>query len=168
MRLFLTAFVLAASTGLSQAEPSELSFVSTGVSISYGSRGLAFGAEISGGVPFIEEPIYAGTAIGFDIAPWSETWGRLYLEVEGGALIAGAGIGPAWLFGGPEPGHHLQFTPYLSGGGFACEDVEPFLIVAPYYRYTSQRERRGLHEAGTFVKGLMFPNGRRDRGVCIH
>lgn len=152
----------------SEAGSDDVNFVSAGIAISYGTRGWAFGVEISAGVPLVEPPAYVGTAIGFDVAPSSDTWGRLYLEAEAGALIFGAGAGPAWLFGGPERGAHVQLTPYFAVGKVECEDVEPFLVIAPFYRYTSRRERDGLHEIGVFTKGLALLNGRRDHGICFH
>src|SRR5215203_2824529 len=114
MRSILKLLVLLMTAAPSRANADDLDFLSTGVSVSWGSRGFAFGVELSAGTTLVEEPAYIGTAIGFDVAPWSATWGRLYLEVEAGAVIFGAGAGPAWLFGGPEPGAHAQFTPYLA------------------------------------------------------
>ncbi|MBA3462032.1 MAG: hypothetical protein H0T46_18880 [Deltaproteobacteria bacterium] len=149
-------------------------FVSAGLAVGYGTRGWVLGIEISGGVfPRSLEGGHVGLASGFELATSaaeSDPWGRLYLEGEGGFVLGGAGFGPAVLFGKSREVTY-QFTPYVA---FSPELVpnagseEPFTVIGFFYRITPLGERCPLHDGGTFVKSLWFPNGRTDRGISIH
>jgi hypothetical protein len=152
-------------------------FVSAGVSVGFGTRGLVVGVEVSAGryLDVTDGIGYTGLAGGFEIAtaPGShEPRGRLYGELELGALFGGAGVGPTLLFDrqrGREVG--VQMTPYLAVSPELVPNAgseEPFVVYAPFYRYTYRACDRGLHDGGVFVKSLWFPNGRWDRGISIH
>ena len=149
-------------------------FISAGLVLSGGSRGVTIGVEVSGGSIDDSSGAYAGAAIGFDWAPHSEDLPvRLYLEGEGGWTAFGLGIGPAFFFNGKPVG--IQFTPYiaLSAGVAECQHSEPFLVGGAFYRFTTipgsePDTARSLHEGGGFAKELVFPNGVDDHGVCTH
>jgi hypothetical protein len=112
-------------------------------------------------------------ATGFELAtsaPAGEPWGRFYLEAEGGLVFGGAGLGPALLFGTSREVTY-QFTPYVAVSPELFPNTgseEPFGVIGFFYRITPRSDQCPLHDGGTFVKGLWFPNGKTDRGISIH
>ena len=159
-----------------RADPdTDSGFVSAGLSVGYGTRGWVLGVEVSGGrFPRFLEGGYVGAAGGFELATAAakdEPWGRLYLEGEGGLVFGGVGIGPAVLLGASRE-VRVQVTPYVALAPELLPNeggVEPFTVIGLFYRFTSRGDDEcPLHDGGTFVKGLWFPNGRTDGGITIH
>ena len=118
------------------ADPPSAPFVSAGISIGLGTRGLTLGVEVSSGYYSNQSGAYAGAAAGFELAVSpgaSEPWGRLYVEAEGGWVAFGAGVGPAWMIGKDDTRVGFQVTPYVAAGSFGeCDASEPFTVVAPF------------------------------------
>ena len=170
MRIVLALAILAAAASVAAADMTA-PFVSPGVAISWGSRGLTFGVEVSAGYYDDHSGVYGGGAGGFEIAPFADVdqpWGRAYFEGELGWIAFGSGIGPVWLFG--PRGQRLdgiQLTPYVSFSPDlgSCGGREPFVTTTAFYRYTNADEHT-FHDAGLFLKQLWFANGVTDHGIC--
>ena len=172
IRGLLSACVL---TSIALADPQGSTYVSAGISIGYGSRGVVVGTEATLGVSELDIADglgFAGAVAGFEVAlaaPSGAPWGRLYLEGELGVFAFGFGVGPALLLGERNT-VGLQATPFAvySHDLVVTCGTEPFTVVSPFYRYTARPGHSGLHDGGVFVKALVFPNGIDDTSVCSH
>jgi hypothetical protein len=167
MRILVVVVVLLVVSSSARADM----FVSPGVSIAYGTRGWAFGVEVSAGIPVAQLPLSSGLVAGFEVAPFAakgQPWGRAYAEVELVTLFAGIGVGPTIMLS-DDSEIAWQITPFLALPVQLVSDKtsEPYPFVVPYYRYTSSSEHAGFHDVGMFGKAVWVPNGRRDK-CCGH
>jgi len=72
---------------------------------------------------------------------------------------------------GTGPYFAVRVTPYVAIAPALVANAggeESFGVIGLFYRFTSRGDQCPLHDGGTFLKSLWFPNGRIDGGVSIH